>query len=200
MTRSGITLVTAFKPFQGRGKNGSATLLSWLRRRLNAQHFPTAILSVDWEIAPKRLRRLIQRFRPKRCLALGEGRAGQVAFELQAWNRLEGTDESGNARIPQPIMIAAPDRVPASFPLPEHLPTHLLPPGVEFQTSSDAGKFLCNRVLWEGLQTTCPKVGFLHLPPQSDTSDADYRAALGPFVLALLVTKNPKEGGRGTSI
>lgn len=185
-----ITLVTAFKPFQGRGKNGSATLLGWLRRRLAAHHFPFAILPVDWEIGPRRLRRLIQRFRPERYLALGEGQAGRVAFELQAWNRLEGTDESGNSRIPQPIMISAPDRLPASFPLPKHLPTHLLPEGIAFQTSSNAGKFLCNRVLWEGLRTTCPMVGFLHLPPQSDTSDADYCAALGPFVLALLVAKN----------
>ncbi|MBP7950131.1 MAG: hypothetical protein KA004_10775 [Verrucomicrobiales bacterium] len=177
-------LLTSFKPFAGRGINGSSTVLCWLRRHLPAGTAQTRILPVTWEQAPRFLQNCLQRGRPRWFLGLGEGKSGQVAWETLARNRMEGTDEIGCEGPAGSICPQSPDslastlqlRSPSSWALP-----------VPLVRSSDAGTFLCNRILWEVLRHfPATQSAFLHLPPQGNMRSADYARTFGPFVFEIL--------------
>lgn len=181
------TLVTAYQPFQGRGKNGSSTLLRWLRGQLDKSSHLTEILPVNWQAAPSRLRELVELHRPHRIFSMGEGQPARVAFETLAQNVMLGTDEFGNHRSGGPIQAIGPMNMDATFPEPTARQISLLPQSINYVVSRDAGVFLCNRLLWEGLNLDVPQVGFLHVPPQGAMPDDEYVAGLGPFVRSLLL-------------
>lgn len=181
------TLVTSFQPFQGRGKNGSTTLLRWLRRRWEKGRYVSRILPVDWKRAPLTFSQLEKRHRPWRILGLGEGRPGRVAWETVARNELAGTDEAGVIISAGVIEENAAPTLSSTWPWPANLSeTSLFPKHLEWVLSEDAGAFLCNRLLWAGLRSSASQVGFLHLPPQGEMDDPEYAKMLGPLVLALL--------------
>jgi pyroglutamyl-peptidase len=183
------TLVTAYKPYQGRGVNGSSTILRWLRLHWPVGQFHSRILPVAWEKAPVILEKLLQRHRPRRYLGLGEGQPGRCAWESVARNHQQGTDESGLHRAPSPICPQSEPQRHSTWPAPPHDVAQMLP-NIPLVLSTDAGGFLCNHVLWTALgpqpANSLTQVAFLHLPPQESTSDRDYIERLGPFVLAVL--------------
>lgn len=184
MPSSERILVTAFRPFQGRSCNGSATLLRWLRSSCPHGGFVSSILPVDWVQAPLQLRRLLARHRPRLVLSLGEGPPDRVAWECQAVNFQSGTDEVARTRTPSPIHQGAVPVLRSLLPHPPLQPS--LPSTCPFVLSEDAGTFLCNRVLWEALNRTAGQACFLHLPPQGQLTDSAYTHTLGSFLLDLL--------------
>jgi pyrrolidone-carboxylate peptidase len=183
------TLITAYQPFQGRGVNGSSTLLRWLRRHWPAGQFHSRILPVAWEQAPRHLIQLLETKRPRRYLGIGEGQPGRCAWETVARNQQHGTDETGLHRPAMPIAPQAPPHRHSTWAPPSSHVTSLLPRHMPLVTSVDAGCFLCNRVLWTALEPRyqLTHAAFLHLPPQEDMTDGAYTDLLGPFVLALLL-------------
>lgn len=178
-------LITAFRPFQGRSSNGSATLLRWLRSRYPRRTFVSSILPVDWVQAPLQLRRLLAWHRPSAVLSMGEGHPGRVAWECRAVNFQHGTDETGRTRAPSVIDQDAAGVLRTRLPHPSVSAS--LPASNPLVISEDAGTFLCNRLLWEALRITRGRAGFLHLPPQDPQPDASYCLALGSFLEDLLL-------------
>ena len=172
-------VVTAFGPFQGRPVNGSLTLLKWLRQYWSPGFAASRILPVEWGRAPRLMRGLIERNRPRICIALGEGHPGRVAIEQRAQNVAMGVDEAGESH---PTGVINPHRAPwlsGTLGAPLDLVAQCPWPVV---VSEDAGRFLCNRVLWEILDSALPVGGFVHLPPQGATPDRDYVRGLGPWL------------------
>ncbi len=181
------TLLTAFTPFATRQRNGSQTLLRWLRRHWVPGQYHSRVLPVTWAQAPRLVAGLLQRYQPQRFLALGEGQPSRIVWEMVAHNHAHGLDELGQPPPTPHILPAGPTQRPSTWPAPT-APLHLLPANISFTVSRDAGAFLCNRVLWEALGQPPRQAAFLHLPPQGALSDRAYTAAFAPFVLALLQT------------
>jgi pyrrolidone-carboxylate peptidase len=135
---------------------------------------------------------MLDKYRPVCYLGLGEGQPGRIAWEMVARNQQHGTDESVRHRDPGPISPNGPDALHSTWCVPSAPPIHLLPPGINFTASTDAGQFLCNRILWQALDmppkgpATPPKAAFLHLPPQGEDSDQIYLEKFASFVLALI--------------
>jgi len=184
MPRSQRILITAFRPFQGRSANGSATLLRWLRSRAPRESFHSSILPVDWVQAPLQLRRLLSRHRPRLVLSLGEGHPDRLAWECQAVNFQSGTDEAARTRMPSPIHEGAVPVLRSLLPHPPLQQAHSS--ACPFVRSEDAGTFLCNRLLWEALHHTAGQACFLHLPPQGQLTDSEYTHTHGAFLIDLL--------------
>lgn len=176
-------LITAFRPFRGRERNGSATVLRWMRRRWPAGFAASRILEVHWEKAPRQVAGLIKRHRPKYIFGLGEGQPDRVAVEMRAQNRMLGPDEAGMDGGGLEIAPGGPEEMRSRVDFDLRLFA-----GASWRTvlSEDAGCFLCNRVLWEMLCHRPLHSGFIHLPPQGETPDAEYVRSLGPPLLALL--------------
>ena len=186
MARSTRILITAFRPFQGRSSNGSATLLRWLRSRRTPDQFVSSILPVDWVEAPRRLRQLLSRYSPTAVLSLGEGQPGRVSWECQAVNFQSGTDELGRTKSPSAIQTGYKTILNSAIPHPHDQVFSSLPHSCRFELSNDAGTFLCNRIFWEALQETSGRACFLHLPPQDPIPDSNYTKSIGTFLLDLL--------------
>jgi pyrrolidone-carboxylate peptidase len=184
-------LLTAFQPFSGRSKNGSQTLLTWAkqhRSRLPLAKLQTTLLPVTWGGAVSQLRRALRKSPASQVLgvvALGEGSPGNIRWEQTAWNRAEGRDEAG-VELHEPIDPKGPERLIGRWPLPS-----LHCAEVPLVASSDAGRFLCNRVLWELFRFSAARKSgpvrttFLHLPPQGEKSDEIYLRPLTPVLQQL---------------
>jgi pyroglutamyl-peptidase len=172
-------VVTAFGPFQGRPVNGSLTVLKWLRRHWSPGFAASRILPVEWGRAPRIIRGMIERNRPRVCIALGEGHPGRVAIEQRAHNEAVGVDEAGESPPTDVINLQEAQWLSGSLGLPPELVAKCPWPAV---LSEDAGRFLCNRVLWEIFDAAPPVCGFIHLPPQGATTDRDYVRGLGPWL------------------
>jgi pyrrolidone-carboxylate peptidase len=168
-----ILLLTAYKPFDGRAINGSATLLAWAKRHQArwSDHYDTRtlLLPVEWTAAVNRVRSAIIRFRPDVLLGMGECRAEHIAWEQRAHNQAVGRDEAGEDRN-GPINPTLPDHLDARWPV-DFSNEETRWPIVQ---SQDCGKYLCNRILWEAIQSNVPKAAFLHLPQQRQTPNVEY--------------------------
>jgi pyrrolidone-carboxylate peptidase len=200
-TRKPILLLTAYRPFQGRAVNGSATMLAWARR--NKARWPhleirALLLPVTWAGAMARLRQAHTRLplgHSIYLLGMGEGHPDRIAWELRAVNAGYGADELGQPG-PGILDAAAPSELDSqwapSFPDALHIPCPIV-------QSRNAGQFLCNRLLWENLRflaqrktATQPNgAAFMHLPPQHSETSRNYLRRLTPAVVhALMALRN----------
>ena len=139
-----------------------------------------------WDEAPQRLQNLLETHRPIRYLGIGEGHPGRIAWEMLAHNEQSGTDETGLAITCSPIVPNRPPTLASTWPKPPKPNLTLLPADIPFVASYDAGRFLCNRVLWQALSQGAT-AAFLHLPPQGTDSNAAYLKKYAEFVKSLLV-------------
>lgn len=162
-------LVTAFGPFDGRSQNASSLALARLKQsqpRLN-----TRILPVDSVSGPARLLRALKQVRPDALVMLGEA-AGSTAIRLEttAWNQLDFSIPDASGRQPRgvPIDPNGPDFLPATLSL-ESMHAELTLAGHDAMISHDAGRYLCNQVMYQSLawlskQESACVAGFVHLP------------------------------------
>lgn len=177
-------LLTAFGPFEGRAVNGSTTLV----RALAQQGIPeatlrTCYLPVEWDSVESRALPAVEAFRPDLLLGIGEGGPTRIALESLGRNLRRGIDEAGIEYSGEPIDATGPPARPARLHFIWDLET---PTRFPLAISRDAGEFLCNNALYRYAGTTVPRVGFIHLPPQRDQSDADYVTPLLPVIMAVL--------------
>lgn len=169
-------LVTGFEPFGGQSVNPSWEAV----RPLGGGDVVTACLPVSWNGAPQSLLAAIAESKPDCVLLCGQagGRSG-VSVELCAVNECR-TDLADNALLlhpDAPILAGGPARYEATYPRAAIL-SALARGGIEAHPSEDAGRFICNLVLYTALHhaaTRCPSLtaGFLHLPylpEQSETA------------------------------
>jgi pyrrolidone-carboxylate peptidase len=169
-------------------QNGSSTLATWMQRFTSVKELRCAYLPVAWDLVPQILSELIERWKPRAWLGLGEGQAGRVALESRAYNLQSGTDEASQVRSEELIDPNAPSWAEGNWPQPDNKTCSLLPATLPFVESQDAGRFLCNRVLWQAARSDVPCVGFLHVPPQGEMTNRQYLRLLGPFLKQFLST------------
>ena len=176
-------LVTAFEPFAGRTRNGSATVAAALPAAGSAEARIVVVrLPVTWD-APARLATLVAEHRPRLILGLGEGHPGRIAWERIARNRADGADERG---APPPAATLSADGPTERRGTLQCDPAWFPDATVPIVASDDAGAYLCNALYWHATALDAPRVGFLHLPPQGATADDAYRAAIVPVVAEII--------------
>lgn len=194
-------LVTAFGPFGGRTLNASSLALAELKKRL--PFLNTRILPVDSVLAPRLLTRALREVDPDAVVLLGEaGGSTTIRLETTAWNELDFRIPDIRGRQPQklPIHPSAPASLASTLPL-ETIHKVLLEAGHEISLSTDAGRYLCNQLLFHALRlmgSTIP-TGFIHLPLEQDYATEKAAKALEAAIQVILRTGNtagPSAGRR----
>ena len=168
---AGTVLVFGFEPYGGHAINPSERLVEALDGRRVAGR------TVRGEVLPVRLAPLhasveasLERHAPAAVVAFGL-RPGEraICLERVAFNRNNfpiADDEGVRAR--GPVRDGEPERRPATLPL-EAVRTALLAAGIPARRSDDAGRYLCNALMYALLSEASrrahgPPAGFVHLP------------------------------------
>ena len=178
-----VVLLTAFKPFDNRGVNGSETVAEALRTGQPGVQLTIVVLDVAWGAPAAKLPALVKQLRPRLLIGLGEGHPGRVCVERVARNQCVGPDVFGKAPTEHFVEAGGP---------PQRLATLLFDPAwqlsgeIAVTTSDDAGTYLCNALLYTALGLDVPRIGFVHLPPQGDVDDKVYSDRLAPIVRELI--------------
>lgn len=177
-------LVTAFGPFDGRSKNASSLALARLKQSHPRIH--TRILPVDSVAGPAKLLKSLKQVQPDALVMMGEA-AGSTAIRLEttAWNQLDFSIPDSAGRQPRdvPIDPSGKDFFPTTLPL-ESIQAELMLAGHDAVLSHDAGRYLCNQVMYQSLawlskrELSCV-AGFVHLPLALDYSTSRASHAMG---------------------
>ncbi len=167
-------LLTGFGPFPGAPRNPTAEVVARLAepgvgRRLGVEivpHvFPTTWTAID------DLAALLDAVRPDLVLHLGlKRRATAIAVEAVGRNRvtLAAVDAEGRRPMAPTLDAAAPPRLAVTLPV-GRIVARIAGLGLAVEFSTDAGRYLCNALLWRSLRLAGRRpTGFLHLPPTRD--------------------------------
>jgi len=171
-------LLTGFEPFGGEAINPSWELARALADAPSPHEQITLCaerLPVDRATYAQALMRAIERQRPDVVLALGQA-TGRAAIQLErlAHNSLDykgNPDNGGHVVNGELLHPDAPPTLASSLPL-QSLCATLQAAGHPVELSADAGRFLCNAVLYE-LRHVHPALpaAFVHLPLLPEQSD-----------------------------
>ena len=180
-------LVTGFGPFPGVPFNASSVLVEQLAeavpRSVPRAMIVPAILPTDWRLAGETARRVAQTLEPDVILHFGVSRRC-TGFEVETRARNNAApflDQAGLAPPGRTLWRGAPPMLKATLPA-AMLVQRLRLAGLPAVVSSDAGRYLCNAVLYETLlrareRKPAPLVGFIHIPalpaPSSNGSFGD---------------------------
>lgn len=167
-------LLTGFGPFPGVASNATAVLVPHLAtaaRDLYPTHDIVAeVLPTEWVAAPQKLAELLAR--PGTVLALHFGVSQHVSgfqIELVGRNQCKAVaDAAGRMPAGEWLLDDGPSELACTLPV-ERIVRRLTGLGVPVGTSTDAGGFLCNALLYHslGAAETLAKphpVGFVHVP------------------------------------
>lgn len=178
-----VVLITAFKPFVGRGVNGSETVAKAIDQRLIAgARVQVLILPVHWGEPELQLPLAVAKWKPVLLLGLGEGLPGHVALERMARNHAAHSDEA-NTPAPATLDPSGPASRASRFACDLSWFTANTVP---VQLSDDAGNFLCNSLLYTALAQPVAHAGFVHLPPQGEVAGQEYVESLLPIVVTVI--------------
>jgi pyroglutamyl-peptidase len=169
-----MILVTAFEPFGGETINPTARVLAALPEEIGGCKLHKLLLPVEFlrcrEIAAKEYDAL----KPAAVIMLGQhGGADAINVETTAVNRMhafakDGTprpDNAGFAPENEPLTEGGADRLFSTFPA-EEIARAVSAAGVRCELSQDAGRYVCNALLYGMLNHNEGEVptGFLHVP------------------------------------
>jgi pyroglutamyl-peptidase len=177
VTRLGV-LLTGFGPFPGVARNASAALageLACLARRRHPQvQFFEHVLPVDWNEAPLALSQLLLAHRPAIALHFGvSARATGFVLETLARNITTSAPDVSGRHAASDILIAG-DRPQRTTTLPvRRILRSLVDAGYPAHLSQDAGRYLCNAVMFHSLRHAVraipgTRAGFIHIPATLD--------------------------------
>lgn len=164
-------LLTGFEPFGGEPVNPSQQLVE----RLGAEAPPhpalrvaTAVLPVDIARVRPALEQALRGARPDVVLAFGQAAGrGTLCLETRAFNELDFRgvpDNGGHVAHGEALVDGAPECLLSDLPL-ERLAARLGAAGHAVTLSHDAGRHLCNALLFELLHRHAPlRAAFVHLP------------------------------------
>lgn len=166
--------ITGFGPFPGVPFNASERLIAELAatalRTAPAPLLSAACLPTDWHQALPLLRRLVGQMRPHVLLHFGvSARAQGFVIETRAVNQTSRrVDISGTLAGGRCVRGNARATLSASLPA-DRIVRRLRLEGIPATVSRDAGRYLCNAVLFESLVLAeaaagTPLVGFIHIP------------------------------------
>lgn len=169
-----VIVLTGFGPFPGVPDNATARLVPRLakaaRELFPAYGVVAEILPTEWVAAPQRLAGLLAR--PGTALALHFGvskHAEGFRIELIGRNQRKATaDAAGHLPAGACVIEAGPSELACTLPA-DRIVERLAQLGVPARTSTDAGGFLCNALLYHSLVAADALeqphlVGFVHLP------------------------------------
>jgi pyroglutamyl-peptidase len=167
--------ITGFGPFPGVSFNASERLIAELAaippRILPAPLLFAAALPTDWRQALPRLRRFVGEVRPHVLVHFGvSARAHGFVIETRAVNQTSRrADCAGGLAGRRCVRADARAVLTATMPAGDVL-RRLRLEGIPATLSADAGRYLCNAVLFDSLAMSeagadTPVVGFIHIPP-----------------------------------
>lgn len=169
-----LILLTGFDVFPGLTRNASACLVQRLAARIGAAHpgcsLELDILPVNWTEAPARVQNLISRHRPGLVLMFGvSSRARGFVLERYAFNEASTlADAAGVTGACGPLIASGRARRSSTIPLAQ-IARDLAAAGLPAEISDDAGRYLCNGVLYHALSAQRAarlptRTGFIHIP------------------------------------
>jgi pyroglutamyl-peptidase len=167
-----LILLTGFEPFNGASLNPSAEVVWTLADEGSiGLRLHTAVLPVVSQAATERFNQLLDDLQPDAILCLGEARGrSALNVEQMAANELNFRipDNSGVTITNQPIIADGPVSYPSTFPA-QAIRDAIRDRGIPAILSTDAGRYLCNQVLYQSLHwVACHRpatlAGFIHLP------------------------------------
>jgi len=165
-------LLTGFGPFPGAPRNPTAEVVGRLAaipaRRLGVEIVPH-VFATTWA-SLDRLPDLLAEARPDLVLHLGlKRRARVIAVEAFGRNRVlrAAVDAAGVAPVSTVFEADGPPRRAVNLPV-RQMAARIAALGLPVEISEDAGRYLCNGLLWRSLALGARPTGFLHLPPTRD--------------------------------
>jgi pyroglutamyl-peptidase len=172
--RRPLILLTGFGPFPGVPDNASARLVHELARAASELFpnlgFEAHVLPVDWQAAPRQMEELIKDRAPAVALHFGvSARATGFVIETQALNATNGAlDDCGAVPIAAELIPGARPARRTRLPV-RRIVRRLEAAGVPAGVSDDAGRYLCNAVMYRSLALSRTKghsfrSGFIHIP------------------------------------
>lgn len=167
-------LVTGFEGFEGVPSNPTERLVAGLPAEIGGCAIDTAVLPVDMRSAPEHLRSLLHP-PPAAAIHLGvAARRRQISLETRAvnWMAFEVPDNAGRIVSGEVIKSDAPPMLPTRLPV-DDIERALRQSNIPCGLSRDAGRYICNLVMYESLRTLPAHVptGFVHVPPDDDLAD-----------------------------
>lgn len=177
-----VFIITAYRPFMGRGRNASETIVNSLKQEAEFATVRFRVLDVAWdkvsafadELGSAKLRGII---------GIGEGHKGCVAIEMYGRNAASGTDEAGVAKNGAAIAAGRPAQARSRMSF--RLRSDVDYP-VPIVISNNAGDFLCNFALFHYNHLDAQVSGFIHVPPQESLPDEAYLKVIRPVVLDII--------------
>ncbi len=169
-----VILLTGFGPFPGVPANATTILVPRIalaaRRAFAGAEIVSDIVPTEWDAGLHVATELYRDWRPDIALHFGVSRKA-TGFEIETRGRNKCQQSQDAAGL-----LPALDRVSAfgpeflQSPLPAaHIVERLRRRGLPAMVSRDAGGYLCNALLYRGLESTrclsdATRVGFVHLP------------------------------------
>jgi pyroglutamyl-peptidase len=180
-------LITGFGPFPSMPFNASGALIAELAETAPGLYaragIASVVLPVDWRAAPERSRAAIGDVQPDAVLHFGvSSRARGFVIETLAFNAAKPALDS-LGRLP-PRFRLKPGATPAlAVTLPaDRLAWRLRREGLPCALSRDAGRYLCNAILYDTLMAAARGrpaflAGFIHIPALPPPSVGDRHAS-----------------------
>ena len=167
-------LITGFGPFPGQHSNPSEKLLRWLEVQ-NIQlgqrvQLRTELIPTRWTAVEKFASGCLAEFDPDIALHFGvHSRNSGLCVEKLARNcTCTHADASGEPAPRQCVKVNAPQTLKSTIE-PQKLVTKLQTRGLPAQSSTNAGRYLCNALLFASLyqgrkRALQRQTGFIHIP------------------------------------
>lgn len=168
-------LVTGFENFDGVPSNPSERLVAALPAKIAGVEIRKEVLSVDVETVQAQLTPLYAE-RPAIAVHLGvAARRKQISLEQRAanWIAFDTPDNAGHRESGRPIKHDAPELIQTRLPI-DAIEKRLSARGIPVNISRNAGRFICNLVMFDSLRRlpTSVQTGFIHVPPDEELSEA----------------------------
>lgn len=174
-------LITGFRPFDGRSLNGAETVARYLHGTIIGGHrIETRLINVVWDDVTRFCEQTLPQTKAKFVLALGEADRPWPTFEAIGRFAADGDDVSGG---PAPLCGTGSETRESQLRFePEWFDDLAEAP----RLSDDAGAYLCNWMLYNGVEHCASPLGFLHLPVQASTECEVYTERFAPVVRRLI--------------
>ena len=146
-------LITGFAPFGGDEVNPSWQAVQALPDAVGGWELVKRELPVTFRDAPRALFQALDGAEPDAVLMIGlaAGRR-EVTPELQAVNRISARipDNGGDQPQNEPVVPGGPEILYSTLPV-EEMTDAILSAGIPARLSEDAGRFVCNALLYSAL-------------------------------------------------
>ena len=178
-----MILVTAFEPFGGEAINPAARILETLPGEIDGFKLHKLLLPVEFIRCREIALAEYDKLKPAAVIMLGQfGGADAIRVETAAVNLMHAftpdgsprPDNAGFAPANEPLIAGGAYRLFSTFPA-EEIARAVNAAGVRCEISHDAGKYVCNALLYGMLAHNRGEVptGFLHVPYLKEQGHGD---------------------------